>query len=36
MSLIEKPEIENLMTDFDGPAFDMLFDKAKESGWCNK
>jgi hypothetical protein len=36
MSLLEKPEIEDLMTKFNGLAFGLLFDKAKQSGWCNK
>jgi hypothetical protein len=33
---LEKPEIEDLMTEFNGLAFGLLFDKAKQSGWCNK
>lgn len=36
MNLLEKPEIEDLMTQFNGLAFGLLFDKAKQSGWCNK
>lgn len=36
MSLLEKPEIEDLTTEFNGLAFGLLFDKAKQSGWCNK
>ncbi|KZM22844.1 uncharacterized protein EKO05_0001087 [Ascochyta rabiei] len=36
MSLLEKPEIEDLMTEFNGLAFGLLFDKAKQSGWCDK
>jgi len=36
MSLLEKPETEDLMTEFNGLVFGLLFDKAKQSGWCNK
>jgi hypothetical protein len=32
MSLLEKPEVEDLMTEFNGLAFGLLFDKAKQSG----
>lgn len=34
MELLEKPEIEDLMNEFNGLAFGLLFDKAKQAGWC--
>lgn len=34
MNLLKKPEVEDLMTEFNGLAFGLLFDKAEESGWC--
>jgi hypothetical protein len=36
MSLLLKPEIESLMNEFNGLAFDLLLAKAKEAGWCDE
>jgi hypothetical protein len=34
MQLLKKPEIEDLMNEFNGLAFGLLFDKAEQAGWC--
>ncbi|OSS54281.1 hypothetical protein B5807_00026 [Epicoccum nigrum] len=34
MRQLKKPEIEDLMNEFNGLAFGMLFDKAEQAGWC--
>lgn len=34
MSLIKKPEIEALMTEFNGLSFGLLMEKATQHGWC--
>ncbi|KAF3034403.1 hypothetical protein E8E12_004577 [Didymella heteroderae] len=34
-NLLEKPEAEHLMTDFSGLGVGLLFEKAKQSGWCS-
>jgi hypothetical protein len=33
MSLLKKPEVEALMTEFNGLSFGLLLEKAKENGW---
>lgn len=35
MALLDKPEIEALMTEFNGLAFGLLKEKAKAQGWCS-
>ncbi len=35
MSLLKKPEIEALMTNFNGLAFGVLKQKSEENGWLN-
>ncbi|KAF3011203.1 hypothetical protein E8E13_011610 [Curvularia kusanoi] len=34
MSLLKKPEVEDLMNEFNGLAFGLLFEKAEQAGWC--
>lgn len=34
MELLKKPEVEDLMTEYNGLAFGLLFDKAEKAGWC--
>lgn len=36
MCLLLKEEVEGLMVEFSGLAFDILLAKAKEAGWCDK
>ena len=35
MTLLKKPEVEDLMNEFNGLAFGLLFDKAEQAGWCD-
>jgi hypothetical protein len=36
MGLLLNPEVEGLMVEFNGLAFDLLMAKAKQAGWCDK
>jgi hypothetical protein len=36
MTLLLKPEIEELLIQFNGLAFDLLMAKAQQAGWCDK
>ena len=35
-SLLLKAEVEGLVTEFNGLAFNFLMVKAEQAGWCNK
>ncbi|KAF2622832.1 hypothetical protein BU25DRAFT_351322, partial [Macroventuria anomochaeta] len=35
LKLLEKPEVEDHMTEFNRLAFGLLFDNAGQAGWCS-